>query len=452
MKQTLVLLFVILFATSKAQLIIPEGHTNPFKTEIDRIKNPVDIFKFTGKKIKHNQNKSIDAIGSLENYVGFTKDSLGEYQESFKSDFIYDQNDQQAASYQSIWEDNSWNLSSKDTLIYNDVENTFERIYSAYTNNSWAITSSIFEQYDEFQNVTLELRSQWVDESFIVVSQKEFFYYENILDSLIESYYNGVEMILDSKQFYFYDENGFLIMIKYYSWNFDNWVESTVVDYENNATGNVLIQWHINNNDTVIKIEYFYNALNIDTLILGSRKDSNNIFQPEVKEIYVYDDAGNLIEFNLEYFENETWELFIFQSTIHDIDELASDYNYPKYWIESFELVNLMTEFTQLWKIDSAVYNDTKFVFNYSLIDGIDKHEAASIRVYPNPASHQITIENPVIPNASIEVYNLSGVLLYNEFQQGTEVKIDLSPFPAGNYIVRVFNNESSKVVKIVKE
>ena len=452
MKLTLVYLFVVAFISTHAQTNNPGGTLFPQKIEDYKLKNMPGFYGLTNKKVNPNHNKSFETIAWLENTIGYTKDNSGVYQKSFKNEYMYNQSDMQIATYQSIWQDSAWNLSYKDTLIYNATENTFERISSTYIDNAWQPVFRLFQQYDDLQNITIESWSNWVDGSEVVNRQLEYFYNENRLDSLIVSWDNGDELEQTGKGIYNYDENDYLVRLNNYTWSFDNWVESSITDYENDASGTIQTAWLINNNDTLTKAEYFYNALNIDTLILVSAKDGNGVFQPDVKEVYVYDDAGNLIEFRFEDFTNDYWDLIIYQSSTHDLDESAADYIYPKDWVEIFEMVNKITEFNQLWKIDSAIYDDSKFFFNYSLIDGINKHEAASIRVYPNPAKDHILVINDVIPNASIEVYNLSGVQLYSEFQQDTEVEIDLSRFPAGVYIIRVFNNQSSKVVKIVKE
>ncbi|HHE64965.1 MAG TPA: T9SS type A sorting domain-containing protein, partial [Bacteroidetes bacterium] len=397
-------------------------------------------------------NKSLEAIGWLENTIGYRKDSSGVYQKSLKNEYIYNQSDEQVATYQNIWQDSAWNLIAKDTLIYNDDDNTFDRVGSSFIDNAWQPVFRIFLQYDELQNVTVESTSNWVDGSEVVYRQIEYFYNENKLDSLIRSWDNGDGLEQSNKGIYTYDENGYLIQVDYHSKINDQWLVTSSTIHINNDDGYAETIWNLSQTDTISKMDIYYNELNFDTLNFVTLKDTNGIFQPYVREINRYDGVGNLIEFILENYVDNSWDLTIHMMSEFDLSQFAVDYIYPKDWVESYEMVNKITEFNQLWKIDSALYDDIKALYNYSLIDGINKHEASQIKVYPNPAKDHILVINDVIPNASIEVYNLSGVLIYNVVQQSVESEIDLSRFPSGVYIVRVFNNESSKVVKIIKE
>jgi hypothetical protein len=452
MKKTLLFLFVISFITSNAQTRIPEKILFPQNIENYKPENMPGFYGLTGKKVNPNHNKSIQVIGWLENTIGYTKDSSGVYQKSFKNEYMYNESDEQVATYSSIWQDSTWNLSGKDTLIYNAAENTFDRVASSYIDNAWQQVFRLFQQYDDLQNVTIESWSNWVDGSEVVYRQLEYFYNENMLDSLIVSWDNGDELEQIGKGIYTYDENGYLIQVDHHSKINDQWLVTSSTIHINNEDGYAETIWNISLTDTLSKLEIFYNELNFDTLILVSLKDTNGTFQLDSKEVNIYDDAGNLLELRIEDYINDNWNMIIKTTSEFDLSQLASDYSYPNGWIESFEMVNKIIDFVQLWKLDSALYSDIKLSFNYSLIDGIDNHEASLIKVYPNPVKDHFVVLNSVILNASIEVYNLSGELLYNREQQSNKIEIDLSDFPSGVYILRVYNEESSKVMKIIKE
>ena len=84
MKQTLLLLFVIAFITSNAQTKNSGSIFYPQKIEDYKSGNMSVFYGLTDKKVNPNLNKSIEAIGWLENFVAYTKDSTGVYQKSYK--------------------------------------------------------------------------------------------------------------------------------------------------------------------------------------------------------------------------------------------------------------------------------------------------------------------------------------------------------------------------------
>ena len=82
---------------------------------------------------------------------------------------------------------------------------------------------------------------------------------------------------------------------------------------------------------------------------------------------------------------------------------------------------------------------------------GIDETKTENIiRLYPNPAVDNITIESP--QNASIEMLNLQGqiVKMFNSIECKTNV--DVSDLPCGVYFIRL-NDENGRIArKFVKE
>jgi hypothetical protein len=76
-----------------------------------------------------------------------------------------------------------------------------------------------------------------------------------------------------------------------------------------------------------------------------------------------------------------------------------------------------------------------------------------SLKIYPSPASSLITIEtaeNPVIGRLSI--LNLTGQELFSKKVFEKKTVIDISSLQSGAYIVRLTNNKTVEVGKILKE
>jgi hypothetical protein len=74
--------------------------------------------------------------------------------------------------------------------------------------------------------------------------------------------------------------------------------------------------------------------------------------------------------------------------------------------------------------------------------------------VYPNPTTGAITLAlSDWTRDAALCIYDLQGKLQVNRKLAGESVvEIDLSGFPAGIYLIRVFNDEDAIIQKVVKE
>ena len=98
-----------------------------------------------------------------------------------------------------------------------------------------------------------------------------------------------------------------------------------------------------------------------------------------------------------------------------------------------------------------ADYQLCRYTENHS---GILQQSAGSLSVYPNPTHGSF---NAVLPkqtsNAMIEVYNSMGILVHKQIVANTVNTIDLTPQPAGLYILKVVsNNQPIASQKIIKE
>lgn len=83
-----------------------------------------------------------------------------------------------------------------------------------------------------------------------------------------------------------------------------------------------------------------------------------------------------------------------------------------------------------------------KFI-NESNTDRKDEMEA-KIRLYPNPATRYVNIENTGNENPEVKVYNVQGALVKETYDK----KIDISSFPVGVYLIHV-DGKRMRLVKI---
>jgi|GEM_PF-2861413 len=79
---------------------------------------------------------------------------------------------------------------------------------------------------------------------------------------------------------------------------------------------------------------------------------------------------------------------------------------------------------------------------------GVDTFGLKAAKLYPNPTTGIVTIETQDTIR-TVEVYNMLGQLA---FSKAAVNSIDMSAFPAGNYIVKVATDTASKSFKVVRE
>jgi hypothetical protein len=82
---------------------------------------------------------------------------------------------------------------------------------------------------------------------------------------------------------------------------------------------------------------------------------------------------------------------------------------------------------------------------------GVDTNtENRTVNIYPNPSDDLINIEVGEKHHATIEIYNVSGRLVYSKELNSKVEKIDLSGFSRGMYLVKVSQEQDVKVGKVV--
>ena len=85
---------------------------------------------------------------------------------------------------------------------------------------------------------------------------------------------------------------------------------------------------------------------------------------------------------------------------------------------------------------------------NPSSIDEVSKKYMT--KIYPNPTKDMISIEVENQDNATIEIYNISGKLIFSKELDSKVEKIDVSGLPEGIYVVKVLQNNTVNFGKLV--
>jgi hypothetical protein len=71
-------------------------------------------------------------------------------------------------------------------------------------------------------------------------------------------------------------------------------------------------------------------------------------------------------------------------------------------------------------------------------------------RIYPNPTDDIINVEIENINNATIDIYNVSGRLVFNKALNSKVEKINVSGFPKGIYFVKVIQDKTVNILKVI--
>ena len=101
----------------------------------------------------------------------------------------------------------------------------------------------------------------------------------------------------------------------------------------------------------------------------------------------------------------------------------------------------------------SHYWNGTNWQWTSEYPLGIDDIEPTTASVYPNPSSDVIKIRLDKGQLSKIELYSITGRLLYKENLNSKTCRLNIGNYPSGVYLVRVFNQNNYIVnTKVLKE
>ena len=93
---------------------------------------------------------------------------------------------------------------------------------------------------------------------------------------------------------------------------------------------------------------------------------------------------------------------------------------------------------------------DCEIVAHLMYYDGVGE-QANSLLVYPNPVSDKLTVKaNEHIQ--SVEIYSLTGTLIYGQKGCSNKVEIQTEDLPSGLYFIRLVTSSRNETLRFVKE
>jgi len=151
---------------------------------------------------------------------------------------------------------------------------------------------------------------------------------------------------------------------------------------------------------------------------------------------------------------NETYNVLI-STTDNDVSSftaIATGEEAPSSWTQ--KTYNLSSYAGQDIYVAIQHVSVDKFLF---FIDDIEITGATTdmqvvennnISIYPNPTNGNITITN--IANSNVEITDINGRVVMSQFASSDMLSMDLSNFDKGTYIVKIINDSSISIKKVI--
>lgn len=130
----------------------------------------------------------------------------------------------------------------------------------------------------------------------------------------------------------------------------------------------------------------------------------------------------------------------------------SSDVNFPGYTVnlEAYKEIIFGEQYHFKFAIcdvidgalDSGVFLEAGS-FEGRLISDVQNHLPYDLKLYPNPAKDEIRVESEGLIGSTLQVFNIYGKLVKNEFINAAEnIRIDISNLDAGIYFLQLSNQD----------
>lgn len=105
-------------------------------------------------------------------------------------------------------------------------------------------------------------------------------------------------------------------------------------------------------------------------------------------------------------------------------------------------------------EITEGSCKDTSVCLNVSNVGLFEEDALSQISIYPNPSKGFITIELPKnITSIAVQITDITGKLIIDKKRVSTETnELDISTFPNGIYMVKLFFEDATKTVRLIKQ
>lgn len=329
-------------------------------------------------------------------------------------------------SYQDIWFDNKW-----------DDLGVFKSYYGSSGNLDSILSFSVGDSapYDKlFNTYTLSGR----------------------IASTLNIRYNTSRQRWENRKkiAYTYDEVNFSEIELTESFNNGNWVnERRVVrkfDFDSRLLSETIEEWEQNTWRFTKKTEYYYKSPNLKGLFNFVWNQINNSWDTVSEKKDFLKPGVGILESNLLIKNNSVWtntERTVFgYNTNGFVDTVIifqndssnwkfKDRNYYTYGPNGLEAIT----YQNYWGFQGEWGNWMRRRYEFNQALSHNSRINNSIIVFPNPANKWVKIKLEEDKN-SIEIYDLKGDLVLNDFSDKGEKELDISKLSSGLYLLRIQN------------
>lgn len=320
------------------------------------------------------------------NYFDFDKE--------YRSNYSYDENDFRLREEMTQMKDASgWVNHQSNIFEYDEMGRISSTLIQVWENNAWVNSFKLDYVYDE--DVVHVMDSAWVDGElkarfdYIIIDTPES--YEMLQQEIQE---DGT-LINNYKQIISYNADHYIVSIIYQNW-----------DETANAWQNSTMQ------------SYVYEG-SLCTTVYYSGWENDDWAEPTGKFEFTCDDHGNTTQAIAYLLNNGQW----------NEGDLCADVTIPYAYNEKNKLFIAS-------KVD-IVYSDITLSTN-------EMTQNSTFNLYPNPANDIISIDGEGFEKA--EIYNIAG----QKVMESSNAQIDVKALQAGVYMVKVFGNGSSEMLRVV--
>jgi len=356
-------------------------------------------------------NYVYDAKNNLTSYIEQTWD--GSIWMNYHYIYTYDVNKNLTSYIEQIRNGSVWVNFWQCIFTYDINSNQTNELEQEWNGSGWVNWRQNNCTYDADKNLTISISQNW-DGSVWVNDLQWLCTYDanNNLTSELNQYWGNGNVWVNKYQYtYTYDTNNNLINELYQCWNGSEWVNSVQRIYTYDA----------NNNRTSELVQDWY----------------SNIWMNSSHYIYIYDANSDLTRELWQSWNGRVWVNYGQRNYTYDANNFEKSDSY-KVWNSAGNMVTR---------------GDSTYNYFHTVL-GINNllSKSNTLKIYPNPSSDNITIETSVTPAKSqLSIMNLNGQQLIT--RQITEPKtiIDISTLPSGVYFLRLTNDRTVKVGKLIK-
>lgn len=366
------------------------------------------------------QDKITSMVGEYFDSPNWVKNDRAEY--------AYDANKNLTEQIEYYWNytNSNWKKSYETNYTYNANNKTLVELSKNYnyetnaidtqykTTNTYNAQGQLIEFLNEFWN------GAWSIEGKFVLT-----YTDNRITSAVGYDWDGSNYVFgeDSSNITFtYNANGKVIMFKSDSWDGSNWVDSDRTVYTYDSNNNMIKEdgqiWNGANWTSDYKTEYTY--------------DANGNFATE-KESYL-DEEGML-----EIVPTVTYSF--------DTTKMLSSFTHP--FKDKNGLDYLFTANGYVNKILGKSSENIRYTYNYGEpAASVNNFRLQNLKVFPNPATSMLNIDDSTFNLKSVEVYNVIGKRVLSSAKN----QINIEGLVNGVYFVKIEsidgNFATKKVIK----